>query len=181
MVKLIEKVKIDNLLYTIHPEGKLEFEINLGENASRLQNRDPDGLIHLLHDIVPRGSVLIFCPTKQNCEKVCKMISRLMPRYIREGKKTEKIAAIEAIKSEEDGKVSSLLELSIMNGVAYHHGGLTAEERKIIEEAFEVDGIINIICCTSTLAAGINLPVRRVIIKAPFVGKEPLRKAQYLQ
>uniref|UniRef100_A0A8R1U210 Helicase POLQ-like n=1 Tax=Onchocerca volvulus TaxID=6282 RepID=A0A8R1U210_ONCVO len=177
-VKLIEKVKIDNSLYIVQPEGKLEFEMNLDEN--RLKNRDPDGLVLLLHDIVPKRSVLIFCPTKQNCENVCKMVSHLMPKNVRERKKAEKMAAIKAIKSEEDGKLSSLLELSIMCGVAYHHSGLTADERKIIEDAFQ-DGIINIICCTSTLAAGVNLPARRVIIKAPFVGKEPLRKAQYLQ
>uniref|UniRef100_A0A0R3RV18 Helicase POLQ-like n=1 Tax=Elaeophora elaphi TaxID=1147741 RepID=A0A0R3RV18_9BILA len=177
-VKLIEKVMIDNSLYIVQPDGKLEFEMNLGEN--KLKNRDPDGLVPLLHDIVPKRSVLIFCPTKQNCENVCRMVSHLMPKCVRERKKTEKLAAIKALKSEEDGKLSPLLELSITRGAAYHHSGLTADERKIIEDAFQ-SGIINIICCTSTLAAGVNLPARRVIIRAPFVGKEPLRKAQYLQ
>ncbi|KAM3724296.1 Helicase POLQ-like [Dirofilaria immitis] len=177
-VKLIEKVKIENSLYTVQPEGKLEFEVNLGEN--KLKNRDPDGLVPLLRDIVPKRSVLIFCPTKQNCENVCKMLSHLMPKSVREHRKPEKITALRALKSEEDGRLSSLLELSIMRGVAYHHSGLTADERSIIEGAFQ-DGIINVICCTSTLAAGVNLPARRVIIKAPFVGKESLRKAQYLQ
>ncbi|CAG9535981.1 unnamed protein product [Cercopithifilaria johnstoni] len=177
-VELIEKVKIDNSLYIVQPEGKLEFEMNLGEN--KLKNRDPDGLVPLLHDIVPKRSVLIFCPTKQNSENVCKMVSHLMPRCVRERKKTEKLAAVKALKGEENGKLSSLLELGIMRGVAYHHSGLTADERKIIEDAFQ-DGIINIICCTSTLAAGVNLPARLVIIRAPLIGKEPLRKAQYLQ
>ncbi|VBB31304.1 unnamed protein product, partial [Acanthocheilonema viteae] len=177
-VKLIEKVKIDNSLYTIQSKGEMEFEMNLGENVciAVIQN----GLVLLLHDIVPKRSVLIFCPTKQNCENVCKMVSHLMPKSVRERKKSEKLAAIKALKSEADERPSSLLELSIMRGVAYHHSGLTADERKIIEDAFQ-DGIINIICCTSTLAAGVNLPARRIIIRAPLVGKEPLCKAQYLQ
>nr|CRZ22819.1 BMA-HELQ-1 [Brugia malayi] len=177
-VKLIEKVKIDNSLYVIQPGGELELEMNLGEN--KLKNRDPDGLVPLLYDIVPRRSVLIFCPTKKNCENVCKMLSYLMPKSFRERKKTERLAIVKALKNEEDGEFPSLLELSITRGVAYHHSGLTADERKIIEGAYQ-DGIISIICCTSTLAAGVNLPARRVIINAPLVGKESLRKAQYLQ
>uniref|UniRef100_A0AAF5PQV6 Type III restriction enzyme n=1 Tax=Wuchereria bancrofti TaxID=6293 RepID=A0AAF5PQV6_WUCBA len=177
-VKLVEKVKIDNSLYIIQPEGKLELEMNLGEN--KLKNRDPDGLVPLLYDIVPKRSVLIFCPTKKNCENVCKMLSHLMPKNFRERKKTERLAIVKALKNEEDDEFPSLLELSITRGVAYHHSGLTADERKIIEGAYQ-DGIISIICCTSTLAAGVNLPARRVIINAPLVGKESLRKAQYLQ
>ncbi|VDN05804.1 unnamed protein product, partial [Onchocerca ochengi] len=57
---------------------------------------------------------------------------------IEEYKKEEKMAAIKALKDEIDGKICSILELSIMFGVAYHHSGLTTGERKIIEDAFKV-------------------------------------------
>lgn len=52
----------------------------------------------------------------------------------------------------------------IIKGVAYHHAGLPANDRKEVEEAFR-QGLINFIATTSTLSMGVNLPVHLVIIK----------------
>lgn len=49
-------------------------------------------------------------------------------------------------------------------GVAFHHAGLDSSDRRIVEKGF-LDGQIHVICCTSTLAVGINLPCHLVIIK----------------
>ncbi|KAJ5934986.1 hypothetical protein N7466_004533 [Penicillium verhagenii] len=56
------------------------------------------------------------------------------------------------------------LNTTISAGVAFHHAGLGPSDRHAVEQGF-LDGHINVICCTSTLAVGVNLPCHLVIIK----------------
>ena len=52
----------------------------------------------------------------------------------------------------------------VKSGVAFHNAGLTYSQRRYVEEAFR-KGEIKCIFATPTLAAGINLPARRVIVR----------------
>jgi len=52
----------------------------------------------------------------------------------------------------------------VSTGVAYHHAGLESSDRTIIEKAY-LEGHLGVICCTSTLAVGVNLPCHFVVIK----------------
>jgi len=52
----------------------------------------------------------------------------------------------------------------LRSGVAFHHAGLRAGHRAVVEEAFR-DRELACICATPTLAAGVNVPARRVVVR----------------
>jgi ATP-dependent DNA helicase HFM1/MER3 len=59
---------------------------------------------------------------------------------------------------------SKELQQLVACGVAFHHAGLDPQDRHAIETAY-LKGDISLICCTSTLAVGVNLPCHLVVLK----------------
>ena len=57
------------------------------------------------------------------------------------------------------------------SGVAFHHAGMSTTDRTAVETAY-LDGNCRVICCTTTLAVGVNLPCHLVIIKNTVVWQD---------
>ncbi|KQC05054.1 MAG: extensin [Methanoculleus sp. SDB] len=116
--------------------------------------------INLCADTIEEGGqCLVFVSSRRNAEAFAKRAAQTIPAASPE---LDAIARILEAAAETDmGKV---LALCVRNGAAFHHAGLTRTQRAAVEKGFR-EGNIRIISSTPTLAAGINLPARRVIIR----------------
>jgi superfamily II helicase len=59
--------------------------------------------------------------------------------------------------------IPPLLRKALHNGVGFHHAGLSSRVRALVEGLFR-RGMLRVICATSTLAAGMDLPARTVVL-----------------
>jgi helicase len=86
----------------------------------------------------------------------------------------------------DDTELTRNLSHLVAKGVAFHHAGLGPTSREIVEESFK-KGIIKLLAATPTLAAGVNLPARRIILAsilrydAGYGGNIPISVLEYKQ
>ncbi|XP_056424742.1 helicase POLQ-like isoform X2 [Hyla sarda] len=182
-VELKEYVKLRDSIYEVDNKAENNFTLSRVLNykySSNMLRIDPDFIIALVTEVIPNNSCLVFCPTKKNCENVAEMICKYLNKSYLSHREAEKKALLKDLKNTGNGIICSVLKRTIPFGIAYHHSGLTSDERKLVEVAYS-SGVLCLLTCTSTLAAGVNLPARRVILRAPYVAKAFLKRAQYKQ
>ena len=136
-------------------KGVLLKDILFFENEEKDIGPVEDPVYQLSKDsIMDGGQVLIFVNSRRAAEST-----------------SEKIAKRFSITNTEvqfsDTTSGKKLEKLFRHGVGFHHAGLLSEDRKKIEDFF-ISNEIKVIVATPTLAAGVNLPARRVIIKDYF-------------
>jgi helicase len=108
------------------------------------------------------GQVLIFLNRRKGAQKTAESITNTVRKLLEENELNVCKALEKRLISVKGGHKD--LRKVIKHGVAFHHAGLLPKERKIIEDNFK-KRIIKVICCTTTLSAGINTPARLVILK----------------
>lgn len=154
------------------------------ESSSHKELKNPvtNAVVSLAVETASTGyGALVFCSGRQRCQSTALLISEATP--ISTAMETRKLDRRKDVISELRSlsiDLDETLGKTIIRGVAFHHAGLTAEEREIIAEAYD-KGIINVIVATGSLAAGINLPARRVILQGARMRRDMIGPAMLRQ
>ncbi|HYA32772.1 MAG TPA: helicase-related protein, partial [Candidatus Bathyarchaeia archaeon] len=118
-----------------------------------------DPPVALAMDILREGGqCLIFVNTRKNAESLAKRIATTL----RSKHDFDHMELAKNIHGETG--IAEKLTHCVRHGTAFHHAGLLSEHRKLIETWFRAN-LIKVIVSTPTLAAGLNLPARRVVIR----------------
>ncbi|KAG4382698.1 hypothetical protein GLYMA_14G140800v4 [Glycine max] len=177
-VPLEEYIKVGNSIY-----NKSMELCRIISKAAELGGKDPDHVVELCNEVVQEGhSVLIFCSSRKGCESTARHIAKFLKSFTVDANDCEFADITSAINSL--GKcpagLDPILQETLPSGVAFHHAGLTVEEREIVETCYR-KGLLRVLTATSTLAAGVNLPARRVIFRQPRIGCDFLDGTRYKQ
>ena len=144
-----------------------------GDHGKLSPPRDLEGLkSHPVWSVVDDGltqgaQVLMFVGTRRSAQSEAKNLAkRVRKRLVKEN--PERLSALKELAERLTGRSQSnlaeQLAACLSSGVGFHHAGLTNAQRKDVEAAFK-DGLLVALTATPTLAAGVNLPARRVLVR----------------
>ena len=133
------------------------------------------------------GQALVFAETRTRSASLAAKAADIISKYLKNAEKSElqKVSNKILSNNEHTQLIRTLAEL-VKKGVAFHHAGLNQNCRETIETEFR-KGTIKLLSSTPTLAAGINLPARRVIISnisrynARIGANQPISVLEYKQ
>jgi helicase len=168
----------------VYYKGEIQFKDGSARKIPEIFALPP---LDIAIDVVKsNGQALIFAETRKTAVNLGKKAA-LALKKLKIGlydKILRKIAK-DILEAGEKTALSEVLAEQVIHGAAFHHAGLTSAHRKIVEDAFK-KGYIKILSATPTLAAGVNLPARTVIINSyeryePGYGRYGISVLEYKQ
>ena len=156
-------------------------------DAFKIEKATKNSVINLaVHMVRSGGQALIFAGTRRNSVSVAKRAASSVGAILSKPLKRSLIrVADHVLTSGERTRISESLAELVKHGTAFHHAGLGGAHRRIIEDAFR-DGKIKVLAATPTLAFGVNLPARMVVVHdyrryEPGYGYYPITVLEYKQ
>ena len=156
-------------------------------SARKIEHKTHIATVNLvLNTIKTGGQTLVFASTRKNAVSAAKTIAQHTSEVLSKPMKRALEHEAEKILSVgERTQISEQLAELVSCGTAFHHAGLAGPHRKLVEDSFK-EGKIKVLTATPTLAFGVNLPARVVIIQdyrrfEPGYGNYPISVLEYKQ
>ncbi|MES2155207.1 MAG: DEAD/DEAH box helicase [bacterium] len=141
---------------------RLEF---LGQKPRTLP-AGGDPVASLVEDTIKSGGqCLVFVSTRKSAESQAQKLAGIVRALLTPADLARLADAVGDLDDAGEGSpTAKKLRLLAAAGVCYHTAGLDSGQRRFVEGAFR-KGLLKVLCATPTLAAGVNTPARRVIIR----------------
>ncbi len=141
--------------------------ITFADLSHRVIPQEDDDIGSLVRDTLrEEGQCLVFVNTRRSTETLSKKLLPTVKPYL----SSEDVKALtEASRKmtgsqEESTSIAGRLARYLKGGAAFHNAGLTNRHRKLVEDLFRQHHL-KCIVATPTLAAGVNIPARRAIVR----------------
>ncbi len=135
-------------------------------DARKIERKTSNDAVNLaLNTVKSGGQALVFTSTRKNAATLAKKIAEETESALSKPlKRTLEQEAENILNADERTRLSDGLADLVKCGAAFHHAGLAGAHRRIIENLFR-EGKIKVLTATPTLAFGMNLPARIVVIQ----------------
>ncbi|MFB6138896.1 MAG: ATP-dependent DNA helicase [Halosimplex sp.] len=110
------------------------------------------------------GSTLVFVNSRRNAESAAKRLASTVEPHLTTDERRRLAEVADEIRDVSDTDTSDDLADAVESGAAFHHAGLSSGHRSLVEDAFR-DRLVKVVSATPTLAAGVNTPSRRVVVR----------------
>jgi len=168
----------------VYYDGQIQFK----DGSSRaIPHSEANPIFETALDVIrDGGQVLIFAETRRTAVEMGKKAAALLRRNLaKPDRRGLESIAQRILSTGERTRLGETLAEQVLSGVAFHHAGLPGGHRRIVEESFK-SGRLKILSATPTVAAGVNLPARTVIISSyeryePGYGRYPISVLEYKQ
>lgn len=181
-LKFINKENTQEDLYFV-PRVLSQESLSLFGNERSERNfpdKNNNGQIatYLALNLIDNGSVAIFIPRQSSINTLSKDINEAYRRNLTiekpltksDDNEVRKIFNLYQKHLGENNEQTKLISL----GIATHHGNLPDSIKLSVEFALQ-ESFLKIVLCTSTLAQGVNLPIKYLIVTGVYQGKEQIK------